>query len=215
MTLSSFLVVGDGFENSPGSMLVASGGLLVVTNDETDIGGYYESSGNLTVSGASFLAKDIFLGGARSGGDLIINSGTVTLSGQLGIGYGGQGSGSVSLDGGKLVVTNGETHLGLGTPSDGSLAVSDGLFLARDVYVGAFESSATFLINGGTSILSSNLQIGGGVFWRDCFDNRRPTVRYKCSNRSNQNLSRRNSGIHCFRRPIGGKDHRIERFFWR
>ena len=160
LTLSSSLTVGNGFENSASSMLVANQGLLVVTNDETDIGGFDISSGNLTVSNASFLAKDIFLGGTRSDGELAINNGTVTLSGQLGIGDSGQGSGTVSLDGGKLVVTNGETHLGLGTPSDGSLAVSDGLFLARDVYVGAFESSATFLINGGTSILSSNLQIG-------------------------------------------------------
>jgi hypothetical protein len=162
MSLSSFLVVGDGFGNSPGSMLVANGGLLVVTNDETDIGGYYESSGNLTVSNASFLAKDIFLGGSRSGGDLMINNGTVTLSGQLGIGDSGQGSGSISLNGGKLVVTNGATSVGLGTPSDGSLTVSGGLFLARDVYVGAYESEGTLTISGGTSILSSNLQIGAG-----------------------------------------------------
>jgi hypothetical protein len=162
MSLSSFLVVGDGFGNSPGSMLVANGGLLVVTNDETDIGGYYESSGNLTVSNASFLAKDIFLGGSRSGGELMINNGTVTLSGQLGIGDSGQGSGSVSLNGGKLVVTNGATSVGLGTPSDGSLTVSGGLFLARDVYVGAYESEGTLTISGGTSILSSNLQIGAG-----------------------------------------------------
>jgi len=91
---------------------------------------------------------------------LAINDGTVTLGGQLGIGDAEQGSGSVSLDGGKLVVTNGETRLGLGTPSDGRLAVSDGLFLARDVYIGAFESSGTLFIDGGTSILSSNLQIG-------------------------------------------------------
>jgi len=38
MTLSSSLNVGDGF-SSPGSFLVANGGLLVITNGETDIGG--------------------------------------------------------------------------------------------------------------------------------------------------------------------------------
>jgi hypothetical protein len=160
MTLTSFLAVGNGFENSQGSFFVANGGLLVVTNNETDIGGSYESSGILTVSNANFFANDIFLGGTRSAGALAINDGTVTLGGQLGIGDAEQGSGSVSLDGGKLVVTNGETRLGLGTPSDGRLAVSDGLFLARDVYIGAFESSGTLFIDGGTSILSSNLQIG-------------------------------------------------------
>jgi len=162
MTLSSFLIVGNGINGSPASMLVANGARLVVTNDETDIGGVYESSGNLTVSYASFLATDIFLGGTRSIGELIITNGTVILSGQLDIGDSEQGSGSVSLDGGELVVTNGETRLGLGTPSGGSLAVSDGLLLARDVYVGAFESYATLFIDGGVSILSSNLQIGVG-----------------------------------------------------
>jgi len=162
MVLSSFLIVGNGIDGSPASMLVANGGQLIVTNDETDIGGNYESSGNLTVSNAGFLAADVFLGGTRSIGELMINNGTVTLSGQLGIGDSEQGSGSVFLDGGKLVVTNGETRLGVGTPSGGSLAVSDGLFLARDVYVGAFESDATLFIDGGISILSSNLQIGVG-----------------------------------------------------
>jgi hypothetical protein len=162
MILSSFLIIGDGIDGSPGSMLVANGALLVVTNDETDIGGNYESSGSLTVSNATFLAADVFLGGTRSDGELMINNGTVSLIGQLGIGDSEQGSGSVSLDGGKLVVTNGETRLGVGTPSGGSLAVSDGLFLARDVYVGAFESYATLFIDGGISILSSNLQIGVG-----------------------------------------------------
>ena len=162
MTLSSFLSVGNGLQDSPGSMLVANKALLVVTNDETDIGGYYESWGTLTVSDASFLATDIFLGGTRSDGELIINNGTVTLSGQLGIGDGGQASRSVSLNGGRLVVTNGEARLSLGTPSGGSLAVSDGLFRARDVYVGAFESGGTLFIDGGISILSSNLHIGVG-----------------------------------------------------
>jgi hypothetical protein len=161
MTLSSSLTVGNGFQDAPGSMLVANGALLVVTNDETDIGGAQESSGNLTVSNATFLAADVFLGGTKSEGELTINDSTVTLSGELGIGAGGeQCSGSVSLDGGMLVVTNGQTHLGVGSPSVGSLAVADGLFLARDVYVGANESEGALFINGGVSILSSNLQIG-------------------------------------------------------
>ena len=162
MTLSSSLTVGNGFENSPGSFLVANRGRLVVTNDETDIGAGFQSSGTMTVSDASFLAADVFLGGTRSEGILAINNGSVTLSGQLGIGGGEQGSGSVFLNGGRLVVTNGETSLGLGTPSSGSLAVSNGLFRARDVYVGANQSSGALFINGGISILSSNLQIGAG-----------------------------------------------------
>ncbi len=161
MTLSSSLTVGNGLEDAPGSMLVANGALLVVTNDETDIGGAQESSGSLTVSNATLLAAEVFLGGTKSEGELTIDDGTVTLSGELGIGGGGeQCSGSVSLNGGLLVVTNGETRLGVDSPSVGSLAIAGGLFLARDVYVGANESEGALFIDGGVSILSSNLQIG-------------------------------------------------------
>ena len=91
----------------------------------------------------------------------MINNGSVTLSGQLDIGGGEQSSGSVSLYGGQLFVTNGATRIGVGTPSSAnSLTVSDGLYLAREVYIGANQSSGALLICGGTSILSSNLQIG-------------------------------------------------------
>jgi hypothetical protein len=77
MTLSSSLTVGNGFDGSQGNMLVANGGLLVVTNGASDIGGVYESGGTMTVSNATFLAADVFLGGQRSGGTLAINKGTV------------------------------------------------------------------------------------------------------------------------------------------
>ncbi len=118
--------------------------------------------GPMTVSDATFLAASVFLGGVRCFGELAINNGDVTLSGALGIGGGEQSFGSVSLNGGMLIVTNGETRLGLGNPSGGAMSVSDGLFLARDVYVGADESDDTLFISGGISILSSNLQIGMG-----------------------------------------------------
>ncbi len=160
MTLSSSLIVGDGIDDSPGGLLVTDGGRLVVTNDETDIGGALESSGDLTVSNATFLAAAMFLGGERSDGTLAINNGTATLSGELDLGAGEQSSGSVSLDGGRLVVTNGATQIGLGSPSNGSMEISGGLFLARDLYVGAFQSEGALFIDGGLSILSSNLQIG-------------------------------------------------------
>jgi hypothetical protein len=160
MSLSSSLTVGGGLDSSQGNMLVANGGLLVVTNGGTGIGGADQGFGNLTVSNGTFFAAGIGLGGKKSGGALTINNGTVILTGDLGIGGGEQGSGSVSLNGGMLVVTNGATFMGMINPSGGSMAVSDGLFLARDVYVGAFEAGGTLFIDGGISILSSNLEIG-------------------------------------------------------
>jgi hypothetical protein len=162
MTLSSYLSVGGGFDSSQGSLLVASGGLLVVTNADTDIGGSDGSSGNLTVSNATFLATDVFLGGERSGGALTINNGTVTLSGELIVGIGGNaGSGDVSLNGGLFVVTNDMTIIA-DSQDTGILTISDGIFLGQTVLVGTGDHSEGILsIQGGISILSSNLQIGG------------------------------------------------------
>jgi hypothetical protein len=164
MTLSGSLTVGNGGQISQSSMLVANGGLLVVTNADTFIGAQYESGGTLTVSNSTFLAADVSLGGARSGGQLTINNGTVTLSGQLDIGVGDQSSGGVLLNGGTLVVTNGSTSLGVGSPTSGNtLTISNGLFLARDVSVGSYEGAGAVSISGGTSVFSSNLLIGAAL----------------------------------------------------
>jgi hypothetical protein len=132
--------------------------LLVVTNASTGIGGETESDGILIVSNASFLAADVFVSGQESGAELAIDNGTVTLSGELGIGFGDKSLGDVFLNGGALTVTNGTTTV------TGQITVSGGLFLARDFFVGTIAFSGGMLsVQGGISILSSNLQIGGAV----------------------------------------------------
>jgi hypothetical protein len=162
MTLTSTLDVGDGIDFSQGSFLVANGGLLVVTNSETFMGGI-ESSGTMTVSNATFLGADVYLGGTRSGSELFINNGTVSLSGQLDIGYGDAGGGNVLLNGGMLAITNTSTIIG-GDQCNGEMTIEDGVFLAREVLVGSeYDSEATLSILGGTSVLSSNLQVGSMV----------------------------------------------------
>jgi hypothetical protein len=165
MTLSSSLTVGANTPNSQDSFLVANGGLLVVTNGETFMGGSHSGGGTMTVSNATFLAADVGLGGVESGGALVIDNGTVTLSGQLGIGFGDICGGSVSLSGGMLVVTNNTTTIG-GDQCDGELTIEDGLFVAREIFVGfGIFASGVLTVNGGTTQLSSNLQIGtfGGL----------------------------------------------------
>jgi len=159
MTLSSSLTVGTYGGTYPGgygSLLVANGGLLVVTNDETGI-----ESGTMTVSNATFLAADVILGATRGSGELVINNGTVTLSGALGIGENGEAAfGSVSLNGGMLVVTNSTTTLGA-EQNDGFLTVSDGIFLGQTVLVGSeYHAEGGLTIDGGTTELSSYLQVG-------------------------------------------------------
>ena len=151
MTLSSSLTLGDGNGDSGGghgSLWVANGGLLVVTNGFTRI-----ESGTLTITNASFLGASVLLGGFRSDGELVINQGTVTLSGQLDVAGGDVSDGSVTLNGGMLVVTNDTTYLGSDT-SNGHFTVLDGTFLGQAVILqrGGFLS-----IQGGTSILSSYL----------------------------------------------------------
>jgi hypothetical protein len=164
MTLSSSLTVGDGdsfLGYSQGSLLVANGALLVVTNGDTGIAVGNQDGGTMTVSNATFLAANIFLGGDMNGGELTINNGTVTLSGVLVDGGGGQsGFGDVSLNGGLFVVTNDVTIIGADN-DHGILTISDGIFLGQTVLVGTgFASEGILSIQGGISVLSSNLQIG-------------------------------------------------------
>ena len=104
MILSSALNVGTGQNNAHGSLLVANGALLVVTNGTTRtfVGPpRSQSGGSVTVMNATMLARDWF------GGDLSIESGTVTLQGSLIMDYA-----ALSLDGGKLVITNASTTVG-------------------------------------------------------------------------------------------------------
>jgi hypothetical protein len=150
MTLSSSLTVGnsDGRgDGGYGSLLVANGCMLVVTNEDTGI-----INGTMTVANASFLGAGVFLGGGKSFGELAINNGTVTLSGGIEVALGDRSSGNVSLNGGMLIVTNNAINMGA-VPGVGNFAVSDGIFLGQAMFL--LES--TLSIQGGTSILSSNL----------------------------------------------------------
>ncbi len=165
MTLSSSLTVGANAPNSVDSFLVANGGLLIVTNGESFMGGGNSGSGTMTISNATFVAASVLLGGTEADGRLAINNGTVTLSGELGIGFGDICGGSVSMNGGLLAVTNGPTFVA-GDEADGELTIEDGLFLAREVLVGSgIFAGGILTLNGGITQLSSNLQIGtfGGL----------------------------------------------------
>jgi hypothetical protein len=155
MTLSSSLIVGNGDVNSQGSMLVANAS-LVVTNGGIGIGGG-GSYGIMTLTNATVLASGMGLGGNRGGGNLYIESSSVKLAGGLTL-----DEGEVSFNGGILVVTNGLTALGEYT-GGGAITVEDGSFLAREIIIGTeFQSSGELTINGGTTQLSSYLQIGSG-----------------------------------------------------
>jgi hypothetical protein len=158
MTLSASLGIGAGENNARGSLLVANGALLVVTNG--GIGSGYgdprsQSGGSITVTNATILAG----GWYASGGNLSIETGTVTLEGLLTLDYG-----AVSLDGGILVVTNNSTTIG-GEEGGGEITIEDGLYFAQTIFVGTeYQSDGILTVYGGSTQLSSNLQIGGFGF---------------------------------------------------
>ena len=163
MTLSSYLSVGGNDTGSQGNLFVANGSLLVVTNDTTYIGEGFECSGSITITDATMIASDIVVGdGFQCGGDLIIESGTITLRGSLEFGAGS--GGDVLLDGGSLIVTNGPTTIA-GENGSGEITIEEGSFLAREILVGsAYHAGGVLTVNGGTTHLNSYLQVGGTGF---------------------------------------------------
>ena len=159
MTVSSSLTLGvvTGGGGGYGSLLIANGGLLAVTNGYTFI-----DSGTMTVSNGTFLGTGMSLATFHSFGELVINNGTVTLSGGLGIAAGDVCDGSVTLNGGRLVVTNATIDAGDET-SNGQLNVLDGTFLGQGIFL---LGGGQLSIQGGISILSSDLGLGfGGTFY--------------------------------------------------
>ena len=147
-----------------GSLLVANGAHLVVTNGQILVQcGSTDSGGTLTVSNATLLGADMWVGeGYRGNGELTINDGTVTLSGYLNIGSGDNG-GSVELNGGLLDVKNTDTQIAPFQNGIGGMSVSGGLFLTRNLSIAYYaESSGYFGISGGSVLVGSNLQVGDG-----------------------------------------------------
>jgi hypothetical protein len=153
MTVSSSLSIGGGGGGGHGNLLVATGALLAVSNGYTFI-----DSGTMTVSNASFLGDGVIMGNNKTFGELVINNGTVNLNGQLGLGIGDLSGGSVFLNGGLLVVTNDIITSGGGFTGGGDITVSDGTLLGQSIFL----SLGRFSIQGGTSSLSSNLDVGFG-----------------------------------------------------
>jgi hypothetical protein len=164
-TLLSSLEVGKSGEEARGVLTVKNGGLLVVTNATISAGnGGANSSGSIVVSNATLLAAEVKLGpGFRATGTLTLDSGTVTLNGALLLGS-SQSAGIVSVKGGVFAVTNAATIIGAGPTSAGSvgnMTISGGMFLARELLVGAVDKSVgTLTVNGGTALVNSNLEVG-------------------------------------------------------
>lgn len=145
-----------------------TGGQLVVTNDSTFLGG--AGYGQVTVSNGAALLNDLYIGNyPGAAGALKVAGGIAQLSSFLSIGSETGAMGVVQLTGGQLFSTNDDTHVG--DTGIGQMTVSNGTWLANEVFVGYHPGSqGTLTIAGGTTVLSSDLFIGGeygstGTLW--------------------------------------------------
>jgi hypothetical protein len=159
---SSGLYIGS----QPGAIgaLLMTGGNLIVRNVgsvENNINvGDFGAVGSMVVSNGTCLADILYIGAGL--GTLTIGGGTTALRSFLDVGV-GSGTGIVWMTGGQLTVTNNATFIG-GLNGVGQMIVSNGAWLAREVYVGwNFGSQATLSMVGGTGVLSSFLNVGNQI----------------------------------------------------
>ncbi len=144
-----------GYGTGSTGTLWLTGGLLNATN-ETSIG--WSGVGQMTVSNGTWTANNVYVANQfGSGGTLTVAGGTTNLMANLQVAASPSTTGTVWLTGGQLKVTN---EVFIGESSVGQMTVSNGNWLAGLVGVGnGLGSSGTLSILGGSSTLSSSLEI--------------------------------------------------------
>lgn len=143
-----------------------TGGQLLITNNFAHIG--EQGIGQMTVSNGTWLANNIHVGNAAGGvGTLNFAGGTTTFITSvlpsfpnfLIVGAQANSTGTVWMTGGQLTTTN--CTAVVSSNGVGALTVSNGTWLARDVFVGYRPGSqGTLTVAGGTNLLSFILDIG-------------------------------------------------------
>ncbi|HTS17887.1 MAG TPA: thrombospondin type 3 repeat-containing protein [Verrucomicrobiae bacterium] len=139
-----------------GSLLLYSGASLISSN--TGLSGSNDvvivgntGGGQMTVTGGTWLAGPVVVGNAPgSHGTLTFAGGTTTSYSPIDIGETAGSTGTVWLTGGYLNSTGND--LNVGVSGTGQMVVSNGTWLARDMYVGhQAGSQGTLTIAGGTA----------------------------------------------------------------
>jgi hypothetical protein len=164
LTMNGSLVVSAGLE-SQASLLVDGGGLVVVSNAASYVADGEYCGGSVVVSNGTILADDLWVGsGFRSFGSFAIDAGTVALNGALRIGGGASSAGMVLMNGGVLSVTQADTYIPAETLGVGEMTISNGLFVARNLFVATANSlTGTLTVDGGVVHIRSDVQIGNGT----------------------------------------------------
>jgi hypothetical protein len=156
------LNIGDLFDcsSSTGTALWLTGGQVTATNENSLLG-------QMAMSNGTFLASDVFVGGASLGGTITMAGGTFEIVGGAdGLIIGGNGyTGTLWNTGGHLITPNKITYVGgLFSPAVGSIIASNGTTQAGTVYLGAQSDGAgTFTIAGGIHSIYSSLVLGGDL----------------------------------------------------
>jgi hypothetical protein len=157
-TLTSLLSVG-GLPGATGAVWI-TGGRFAVTNNNTQIG--VSGVGQITLSNGTWLARDVYVGvNASSRGTLTYAGGTNILSSVLQLGINSGVTGTLWMTDGRLVVTNVASSVIIGSSGVGQMAVSNGDWLAREVFIATNAGSAgTLNIAGGSGLVTSNMILG-------------------------------------------------------
>lgn len=163
--LYEYLALADLVGNATGTVWM-TGGELETTNNVTDVG--VLGVGQMTMSNGIWLANAIWVGHVTgSQGTLTLAGGTttfmnsteeffpnfLTIAGEAGT------TGTLWMTGGQFTMTNATTLVG----SNGvaQMTVSNGTWLARDVFVGfGPNSQGTLSVAGGTNLFTSILDVG-------------------------------------------------------
>jgi hypothetical protein len=149
----SFNVLGQVESIVTNNAILVTGGQFAATNDSSFLT-------RVTISNGTFLARDIFLGNQRFGA-FTMAGGLVAMPGSFnGFSIGvNSGTGVVSQTGGQIILTNTDLNVGgLFSPAVGQLNISNGLTVARYLYVGGQgDGTGTVTLAGGTLVATNFL----------------------------------------------------------
>ena len=155
------LTLGSG-AGSSGALWISGGDLQLDLSvaSRINIGG--AGSGALILSNGTMEALQVLLGfSPGSSGTLTVAGGTYTSGSTMTIGY--TSTGAVWVTGGVLAETNPFRTAGIFTgDGPGLITVSNGLFMADELYLGTFDplGRGTLTAAGGTTLITTNLVLG-------------------------------------------------------
>jgi T5SS/PEP-CTERM-associated repeat protein len=164
---------GSGFNVFAGNVTLDSGSIRIMEDPgETNITVLVRigrtNAATLTINGGSMQAGTLLLGDTpfpqyRSQGTARINGGSLSLSGELSVGNGLLGTGTMEVMGGELIVAHNQTNITrIGDQGAGQMVVSNATVQLADVSVARHDGAHGTLtvLSNGVVDLADDLSIG-------------------------------------------------------